>query len=271
MNLKIRIPPWALMTPVVWLVALSASCHGSQLFAPPGPQGSISIWRTDAALQATNDHTRSGPSHRNGGTASIADPLERVNRISFYINDRLYFLVVKPVATGYAIVVPHSARVGIRNFFSNLVSPVRVASCLLQFKFKGAGTETIRFLVNTTLGVAGFVDTAKREFGIERRDEDFGQTLGFYGIGPVFYINWPLWGPSSLRDTVGIVVDFFLNPWNYFLRFPVLVNIALGAYDRLNSSSLVLGEYEAFKRAALDPYVAMRNAYFQYRQNKIRR
>ncbi len=198
----------------------------------------------------------------------IADPFEPVNRFFFYFNDRLYFWVLKPVASGYGAIVPQPFRVCIRNFFSNLATPIRLANCLLQFKFKGAGTETIRFVVNTTIGVVGFADIAKNEFRLDKQEEDFGQTLGFYGIGPIFYINWPIWGPSTLRDTVGSVADSFLDPWNYLVT-STTPNLAVKAYDRVNNTSLTLGEYEAIKKAALDPYVAIRDAYQQYRWNKI--
>lgn len=260
---------WTLILLALWFVPFSGLCHAGSLLSSSPARGSISLLQTDAAVQAVELQTRRGSPGPEEPMKTIADPLEPVNRLSFYVNDRLYFLVLKPVASGYKIIVPQPSRVAVRNFFSNLTTPIRVASCLLQFKFKPAGTETMRFFVNTTLGLAGFVDTAKKEFNIKKKEEDFGQTLGFYGVGPVFYINWPILGPSSLRDTVGFVADFFLNPWNYLLRFPILVNIAVGAYDRINQTSLTLGTYEALKRAALDPYIAMRDAYHQYRQNKI--
>jgi phospholipid-binding lipoprotein MlaA len=144
-----------------------------------------------------------------------------------------------------------------------------MANCLLQFKFRGAAKETTRFLINSTLGVAGFFDPAKKGFNIDKQQEDFGQTLGFYGIGPVFYVDWPILGPSSARDTVGFATDFFLNPWNYLFEYPVLVSAGLGALDQVNNTSLTLGTYEDLKEAALDPYIAMRDAYYQYRLQKI--
>jgi phospholipid-binding lipoprotein MlaA len=123
-------------------------------------------------------------------------------------------------------------------------------------------------MVNTTAGLLGLFDVAEEKMGIEEQDEDFGQTLGFYGLGPGFYINWPILGPSSLTDTVGIVGDIPLDPVSYtgetFIALPVR------SLDLVNRTSLTIGEYEDLKRASLDPYVAMRDAYYQFRQNKIK-
>lgn len=201
--------------------------------------------------------------------ALIADPLESINRAFFLFNDKLYFWVLKPLATGYQKIFPEPLRVGFRNAFTNLATPVRVVNCLLQGDLKGMGTELLRFLVNSTMGVLGFGDAAKEVFEIERRDEDFGQTLGVYGLGPGFYICWPVLGPSSLRDTFGFAGDAFLDPVNYLLS-PTKYRVGVKTYDRVNATSLTLGDYESLKKAAVDPYVAVRDAFHQYRQNKIK-
>jgi phospholipid-binding lipoprotein MlaA len=199
----------------------------------------------------------------------IADPLEPINRAFFHFNDKLYFWILKPVASGYKAVIPQDLRVGVRNFFSNLVTPVRLVNCLLQANFKGAGTETARFFVNTTLGLAGFMDPAKKEFKLEKKEEDFGQTLGVWGLGPAIYFNWPILGPSSVRDTIGFVGDMFLDPQNYLIT-STPVNLGIRSYERVNSTSLTLGEYEDLKKDAIDPYVALKDIYYQYRRNKIK-
>ena len=205
---------------------------------------------------------------------TIADPLEPVNRAFFHFNDKLYFWVLKPIATGYKAVIPEDGRIGVHNFFSNVTTPVRLVNCLLQAKFKGAGTETVRFVLNTTLGIAGFFDPARKTFKIEKQEADFGQTLGIWGIGPAFYINLPILGPSNMRDSVGFVVDLFFDPRTYLAYYLFTVSIVnTGTYvlDKVNETSLALGEYENLKKAALDPYIALREAYSQYRQNKIRK
>lgn len=199
----------------------------------------------------------------------IADPIEPINRVMFHINDKLYFWVLKPVARGYAFVVPERARVGVRRFFSNVTTPIRLANDLLQFKFEHAGTELSRFAINTTVGVLGFMDPARDRWGLFKHEEDFGQTLGFYGSGPGFYINWPLLGPSSLRDTVGLVGDFLLNPMTYvFPRNPEL-SVGLYAYRTVNETSLTIGDYEAIKKE-LEPYIFLRNAYHQHRESAVK-
>jgi len=244
--------------------------HAGTLPSFPNANASISILQVDAAVQFAEIRTDDEAPSFEEPIPTIADPLEPINRLFFHVNDKIYFWVLKPVASGYKRGIPLPARLRVRDFFSNAAAPIRLANCLLQLNFKGAGNETARFVLNTTVGVVGFYDIAKKRFKIAKQEEDFGQTLGFYGIGPVFYINWPIFGPSSLRDTAGTVGDFFLNPWNYLFESPVLVNIAIGGYERVNHTSLTLGEYEDLKKAALDPYVALRDAYHQFRQTKIK-
>jgi len=183
-------------------------------------------------------------------------------------NDILYFWVFKPVGQVYKGVVPEPARVGIRNFFHNLTTPARLANCLLQGKGDAAGREFDRFLINTTAGVLGFGDPARDQFGLEPADEDLGQTLATYGIGDGFYIVWPFFGPSTLRDSVGMVGDQFLNPTRYVK--PTETSVGISGAKAANEGSFHIGEYEAFKSAAVDAYVAMREAYMQYRKKKIK-
>ena len=196
----------------------------------------------------------------------IPDPFEPLNRISFQFNDKLYFWLLKPVAVGYKAVVSQEYRVCFRNFFANLIAPVRVVNCALQGKFKGAGNETARFFINTTLGFFGFFDQGKDKFNIDQCDEDFGQTLGFWGMKPVFYLEWPVLGSSSLRDTIGFVGDMALDFRTYLTR-PIFAIVR--PFELENEVSLRIGQYEDLKEAAIDPYVAKRDAYHQYRNNKI--
>ncbi len=198
----------------------------------------------------------------------LLDPLEPLNRVSFEINDKLYFWFLKPVATVYGKVVPQGLRLAVRNFFSNLTTPIRFVNCALQGEFTGARNELARLAVNSTFGLLGFMDPAKEKLGIPKCDEDFGQTLGFWGSNPGIYIEWPLLGPSSLRDTIGLGGDLLLDPRTYLANRPVLY--AIRPFEIVNDTSLRLGEYEDFKEAALDPYIAKREAYHQYRLNKIR-
>lgn len=240
----------------------------------PLAEPSLSTGQEDESAQTSVTEVSPQSSQPEEPAAAIADPLEPVNRAFFHFNDKLYFWVLKPVATGYKAVIPEDGRIGVHNFFSNVTTPIRLVNCLLQAKFKGAGNETARFALNTTLGIAGFFDPAKKTFKIEKQEADFGQTLGIWGIGPAFYINWPILGPSNVRDTVGYVGDLFFDPRTYLAYYFVvaeIVNTGTWVLDKVNETSLTLGEYENLKKAALDPYIALREAYSQYRQNKIRK
>ena len=199
---------------------------------------------------------------------TVADPLSYWNRAMFHFNDKLYFWFLKPVAKGYKVVIPSVIRTGVRNFFSNIFTPIRLTSCVLQGKVKAGGTELTRFVVNSTVGVLGFGDPARKYLNLDISDEDLGQTLGVYGIGNGFYLVWPFLGPSTLRDSVGMVGDRFLNPITYVK--PVEASVAIWSYDKINETSLHIGDYESIKEAAIEPYEAFRDAYIQYRKNKVK-
>jgi phospholipid-binding lipoprotein MlaA len=204
--------------------------------------------------------------------ADIADPLESFNRAMYHFNDKFYFWVLKPVARGYGKVVPEVARIGVRNFFSNIASPIRIVNSVLQAKFVGAVKELGRFAINTVWGIGGLMDLASENtINLPKQDADFGQTLGIYGLGQGFYIHWPILGPSSPRDTVGMIGDAFLHPFTYFNETRVLVVWAgIKVVETVNTTSLSIGDYESLKSAAVDPYVAIRDAYVQYRLKKIK-
>jgi phospholipid-binding lipoprotein MlaA len=197
----------------------------------------------------------------------VWDPIEPVNRVFFWVNDKLYFYLLKPVARGYRWAVPEPWRVSVKNFFSNLAAPVRIINSGLQGKFGDAGNEITRFAVNTTIGIGGFFDTAKDHFDLRIKDEDTGQTLGHYGVGPGPYLVLPILGPSNLRDGIGMFADSRMNllyyiseGWTYY---------GLRAYDKVNDLSLDKDTYEGIKKDALDPYLFVRDAFIQYRQNKV--
>jgi phospholipid-binding lipoprotein MlaA len=198
---------------------------------------------------------------------TVADPLEPWNRLVFTFNDRLYFWFLKPVAKGYNAVVPEAARTSVSNFFKNLTTPVRFVSVLLQGKIKSSGIELARFCINTTYGLAGFLDPAKKHFNLKTQEKDLGMTLGFYGIGEGIYVVWPFWGPSSIRDTIGAVGDGFLTPVNYIT--PVEDAVAVSSYEYFNDVSLHVGDYEDLKESAIDPYIAVKDSYIQHRRYLI--
>jgi phospholipid-binding lipoprotein MlaA len=209
---------------------------------------------------------------------TIADPLKPFNRLMFEVNDKLYFYVLKPVALVYEAILPEQVRVSLRNAISNLTTPIRLVNCLLQGKFEGAAIEYSRFMVNTVAGL-GFFDMAKKYHNLEKQDEDFGQTLGHYGVKEGFYIVWPFFGPSTARDTLGMAGDFFADPFIYVNPTKDLGVVSINTDIRsginltktINETSLTLGTYEEFKESSIDPYISMRNAYFEYRRNKIKK
>lgn len=197
----------------------------------------------------------------------VFDPLIDYNRFMTIVNDKVYFFVLKPVATIYSILIPEPGRVAIYRFFKNILFPVRLVNNLLQLKFKQAGNEIDRFLLNTTIGILGFGDPAKTLLNLDLKEEDFGQTLGHYGVGSGFYVVLPILGPSNLRDIFGMVPDFFLVPINYLDSLKVTTAIYTG--DVVNNTSLHIGEYESIKKDAIDFYTFIRDAYEQKRKTQI--
>ena len=200
----------------------------------------------------------------------VYDPLETVNRGIFWFNDKMYFYVLKPLARGFRY-VPEPWRVSLKNFFNNLRSPVSIVNATLQGKFSDAGYELTRFATNTTLGIGGLFDPSKEHFGIAPRDEDTGQTLGHYGVGPGPYLVLPFLGPSNLRDTIGLFADSRMD-LTYYIWGKDKDNydyIGAVAIRTINNLSLDKDTYEGIKKDALDPYLFVRDAYAQYRQNQI--
>ncbi len=255
----------------IWLDVAMAPPETSDLVASlsSSSETSVSVEQDEGFIQVSVANIPPAPTGVEEPVSMIADPLEPINRAFFQFNDKFYFWLLKPVASGYGTVVPEVARVCVRKFFSNVATPVRLVNCLLQANLGCAGTETARFFLNTTLGIAGLFDPARSKFNIEKKEKDFGQTLGIWGIGPVFYINLPILGPSSLRDTVGYVGDLFLDPLTY-INISTWIKIGVKAYYQVNETSLRIGDYEALKESAIDPYIALKDAYHQYRQKKIK-
>ncbi len=196
----------------------------------------------------------------------VADPLEPVNRFIFHVND-VVFSLFEPVRKVYVNTVPKPARLGIRNFFHNLTTPVRIVNCILQGKNPQADVELQRFAINTTVGVLGFGDPARERWQLKSSEEDLGQTLAVYGLGDGFYLVWPLLGPSTLRNSVGMVGDMFLDPVMYVE--PEWLAFGISAAGTVNEMSFRLADYKSLKAATVDPYVAMRDAYIQYRKKQI--
>ncbi len=201
-------------------------------------------------------------------SANVSDPLVSWNRAMFHFNEKLYLWALKPVAKGYRAITPMGFRTGVRNFFNNLMAPIRFVNCLLQFKGKAATTEFARFFVNSTAGGLGIGDIAQKnpEFAPPPK-EDFGQTLATYKIGNGPYIVWPFFGPSTLRDSFGMVGDYFLNPISYIE--PTESAIGTTLFQKINATSFQIEDIDSLRKSAIEPYEALRNGYIQLRNKKI--
>jgi phospholipid-binding lipoprotein MlaA len=193
---------------------------------------------------------------------NTSDRFESWNRSVYSFNETLDRAVAKPVATAYATVTPKPVRSGLANFLSNIVYPAVILQDALQLKPTRFARDTGRLLVNTTVGIGGLFDPAS-QLGLEANNEDFGQTLGYWGVPSGPYLMLPVLGPSTVRDTVGTVADHFSQPESY------LSSNALGwgiSGTRLvDRRARLLGTEEALKRY-LDPYAFIRNSYLQRRE-----
>ncbi|MCB2187283.1 MAG: VacJ family lipoprotein [Deltaproteobacteria bacterium] len=198
----------------------------------------------------------------------VADPIEGWNRVVFAVNDAFYMHILDPVLRGYRFVMPKGYRIVSSNFFANLVSPLRVVSSLLAGQFKKTSIYLARFGINTTMGILGAGDAAKDIFDLpEPGKEDLGLTLGHWGIPHGMYLVWPLLGPNSLRDSVGLVGGWWLDPVWYVDPFEAAFGIQ--AYRFTNDASFSFDGYKTLRDSAIDPYVAFRDAYFQLRQKQL--
>lgn len=204
-------------------------------------------------------------------TQTNTDPLEGINRGIYKFNDVTDKAVFKPVATAYKAVTPSPIRTGVNNFFNNLHSITNVLNNLLQFKFANAFTEAGRFVINSTFGLAGFIDVAGMD-NVPIHKEDFGQTLGHWGVGTGAYLVLPFLGPSNIRDTTGLVFDTATtDPITYTHNIgEVRLHNQLRAVEFLDTRAEFLNASDLVDEASLDPYAFMRDAYMQRRANLVR-
>lgn len=228
------------------------------------PPGAVTVQEANTAADDLDNYDEEP-------IVTIADPIEPWNRFWFRFNDIFYLYIAKPVYTGWTWIMPNFVQTGLGNLYHNVLFPTRFINSLLQFRFFEAGVEYARFMMNV-MGSAGLVNLAKDKKTIVPVDpsgEDFGQTLGRWGFGQGFYIIWPLLGPSSLRDTVGRVGDWFTDPLTYVRpwEYPLGTELTF----RINDLGEVLPTYEDLKSISVDPYIAMREAYAAMREAQVRR
>jgi phospholipid-binding lipoprotein MlaA len=195
-----------------------------------------------------------------------ADPWQRGNRRVFAFNEGADRWVIAPLARGWTLITPETVRVHLGQFFANLAFPRWLVNDLLQGDAPQAGRDLGRFVVNTTVGIAGFFDPASR-LGLTTRNEDFGQTLGVWGLGPGNYVMLPIFGPSNVRDTAAFPLDLALNAGNVTYFLDVFVPVL--PVQMVNQRALVSEDLDEARATALDFYSFVRNAYLQRRRAQI--
>jgi phospholipid-binding lipoprotein MlaA len=209
--------------------------------------------------------SRTGVLHASGGRPDY-DPLEPMNRKVFWFNDKVDVYVLEPVAKGWDRIAPDPVQRSVANFFANIRFPIVFVNDVLQGKPQRSAEDFGRFAINTTVGVVGFFDYAAR-LGLEPHVEDFGQTLGWWGVPAGPYLVWPIVGPSNPRDTVGLFGDSAASIAPWFVDWYILS--AARVFDTVNARAMLLETVEEAKRASFDYYSFVRNAYFQRRQGLL--
>jgi phospholipid-binding lipoprotein MlaA len=194
------------------------------------------------------------------------DPLEDFNRTMFNFNDKIDQVALKPVAETYHKVLPPIVQTGIGNFFGNVNDVSTALNNLMQARIAESLSDTSRILVNTTLGVAGTMDVAT-DWGMQKHDQDFGQTLGRWGVKSGPYLVLPLLGSTTVRDAMAMPVDFAIDPWGHV--FPVRLRNTGAAIRVVDFRAYNLTSISLIEDAALDKYEFVRDAYMQRRQSKI--
>jgi phospholipid-binding lipoprotein MlaA len=197
------------------------------------------------------------------------DPWEPFNEKMFAFNRNLDRYVLKPVAQVYNMIIPPPFQLLIENGFDNIRSVPRFINSLLQGKWKGAGREAARFLINSTAGIGGLFDPAKNYWGVEKSREDFGQTLAVWGSGPGPYLILPLLPPLTVRDGIGYGVDALLDPLSYLLPF-FWDRVGMKLGDTINDRALNIELYQGFEESVIDMYSAVRHAYMRRREQLIK-
>ncbi|MDR2161271.1 MAG: VacJ family lipoprotein [Desulfovibrio sp.] len=199
----------------------------------------------------------------------VPDPLEGWNRAVQSFNDVAIDYVLRPLHRGYVAITPDPVRTGLHNVFYNLLFPVRFVNNLLQGKGLAAGAEFSWFILNSTAGLGGIFDLAPSHPAIVPvEEEDLGQTLAVWGMKETLYIVWPFLGPSTLKDSLGMVGDTFLDPLAYMDPW---IGFGLTAVKTFNDLDKILDIYDDMRGTAVEPYSAVRNGYIQYRRGKAAR
>jgi len=247
----------------------------------PSPQHQATV--TNIENVHTQDSTMNGETDtfedefsENESSMPLSDPLSGYNTFMTSFNDGFITYALNPVSEVYGYILPQPLRIGVSNVIKNIQFPVRFVNNLLQGKVKNATDEFARFVFNSTLGLGGLIDVSTNQIHIPTHKEDFGQTLGYYGVGSGFHIVLPFFGPSNVRDIVGISVDAYASPLvnvrgleDYKIPNNFAESTAIVAGYFINKNSLELGQYESLKKDAIDLYPFLRDIYEQKRTAEI--
>ena len=198
--------------------------------------------------------------------AQVNDPIEGFNRTMFGFNEKVDENVLKPVATGYKNVVPSPARTGVTNFHNNFEDAWSAVNSLFQLKLEHAASDTMRVLVNTTLGFGGLLDWGSA-MRLQRYNEDFGQTLGYWGMGEGAYVVWPFLGPSTARDSVALPLDLAVGPG--LVIQSTAISITVSAVNVVNTRASLLDSTALLDDIVLDKYIFVRDGFLQRRRSQL--
>ena len=220
-----------------------------------------------------------GDTLANGTAPNANDPLQGWNRTVFGFNDELNTHALRPLAHGYAFIVPLRLRNGVSNFFDNVQFPVRFVNSILQGKLARSAQEAGKFVINSTVGIGGLIRVSDHISGLAGIPaEDFGQTLGVWGLAAGPYLVIPILGPSDCRDLVGFAGDYAISPLNWhtlgFIHHAYISNalsLSLSATRYVNGLPKAIETYDEMKSEAVDPYIAMRDAYLSYRAAQLKK
>ena len=221
------------------------------------------------AAESDNVNTDSADFNTGNYEDEIFDPLEPVNRAIFSFNNFADKIILEPAAKGYKK-LPSPVQSGIGNFLNNLKLPLVVVNQLLQGQGKNAAESSGRFIVNSTAGLFGLIDVAEK-IGLEQKQEDFGQTLATWGVGDGFYIVLPIFGPSNVRDTAGMILTYTTDPINaYAVREGEAWLLPLRtATNAIDQRSKIIDEVNALRNNSIDYYAAVRSSYYQNRKAAV--
>lgn len=223
----------------------------------------------DAAAPAESEAQSEAAAEAADRVGTLNDPLEPFNRGVYAFNNAIDRAALEPIARGYRAVTPKFFRTGVSNALANLGEPVTFANALLQGNINRAGSTVGRFAINSTFGLLGVLNPAD-DIGLERQDEDFGQTLGVWGVPSGPYLMLPLLGPSTLRDGAGAGVDAFISPWNHLDGEDMdTIRVAVGVTAAISGRAGAIEAIDNLRRTSRDPYVTVRSLYGQARSSAI--